>query len=90
MTEFKHELGVEVKDVVTGFKGIVAGRTEHITGCNTYSVQPKIDKGGLVGDCRFFDEDALEVVSRGVATKMKKKMEKAVKPGGLVKPVKTK
>lgn len=64
---FKHELGKEVKDTVTGFKGIVTSRTEYLTGCARYGVQPKVNKEGVVPDARFFDENQLEVIGKGVA-----------------------
>lgn len=38
MTEFKFELGEEVEDIITGLKGYIVGRCEHITGCNTYGI----------------------------------------------------
>lgn len=62
---FKHELGIEAKEIVTGFTGIVTSRTEHITGCNTYGVQPKaVD--GKVCDMQWFDENRLEKTGEGV------------------------
>jgi hypothetical protein len=35
---FKYELGVELQDAVTGFKGIVMGRTDYLNGCQRYSL----------------------------------------------------
>lgn len=31
---FRLELGLEVKDIVTGFRGIITGRCEYLTGCH--------------------------------------------------------
>lgn len=62
MSEFKISLGSEVTDKVTGFKGVVIGRTEWLYGCRRYSVQPKgITKEGKTHDAVAFDEDALTV-----------------------------
>jgi len=62
MTKFKIELGAKVKDEVTGIEGIVIGRTEHITGCNTYSVQPRNKKEPhVLVEILGFDEGRLTV-----------------------------
>lgn len=36
--EFKFELGERVADEVTGFQGIIIGRTQWRTNCNTYGL----------------------------------------------------
>jgi hypothetical protein len=36
--DFLFELGIEVEDSVTGYKGHITARVQHITGCNTYHV----------------------------------------------------
>lgn len=58
----KINLGDEVKDSVTGFKGIVVARTDYIHGCTRVSVQPKVGKDGKVPDQMAFDEPALVVL----------------------------
>lgn len=60
-TEFKHDLGVEASDVVTGFKGIITGRAQHLTGCNTYGLKPKIDSEGKISSDEWFDETRIIV-----------------------------
>lgn len=59
-------LGQEVKDRVTGFKGIAIGRTTYLQGCNRILVQPKVNKDGelIVGES--FDEPDLQVIGVGV------------------------
>jgi hypothetical protein len=58
--EMKFELGQEVKEIVTGFKGIVMGRTEYITGCKQYGILPrKMTDKGNVPDWTWLDEDRL-------------------------------
>ena len=42
MTKIK--LGQEVRDRVTGFKGIATARTTYLQGCDRISVQPQISK----------------------------------------------
>ena len=41
--EFTFRLGSKVKDKVTGFVGIVVSRIQHISGCDSYWVQPPMD-----------------------------------------------
>ena len=57
------EMGVTVQDEVTGFKGIVTGRVEYITGCIQLLVQPKSKSGTEVIESKWFDEDRLEVAN---------------------------
>ncbi len=57
---FKHKLGAEVKEVISGFVGVVTGRCEYLTGCRQYSVHPnKLGKDGKLLDSYWFDEDKL-------------------------------
>ena len=42
----KFEMGVQVGDVITGFKGTVTGYVKYITGCNQYLVSPRREGGG--------------------------------------------
>jgi len=58
--DFKFDLGVTVKDIITGFKGVVRARCDYLTGCNTYGVQRKgLDKEGDVYTWKWLDEDQL-------------------------------
>lgn len=60
---FKFNLGDEVKTKVTGYKGIIRGRSDYLTGCNTYGIQSqKLDKEGLPKKWQWFDEDELILV----------------------------
>ena len=54
------KLGQEAKDKITGFKGIVLGKCEYITGCNQYLIQPKVKKDGEHVSGHWIDEDRLE------------------------------
>ena len=63
---FKFERGDRVKDRVTGFKGVIVSRGDHISGCNTYGVQPEQLKDGAPQESKWFDEPRLELVKSGV------------------------
>lgn len=63
---FKHKLGMEAKDKITGFKGILTSRAEFLTGCNRYCVQPTELKDHSTIDPIYFDEDQLEIIGNGI------------------------
>ncbi len=75
----KIELGKEVQDKITGFKGIAIARSTFLQGCSRILVQPKIDKEGKIPESMSFDEPDIEVISDGVLLKPKPKKEP---PGG--------
>ena len=62
MRKFKH--GQEVQDKITGFKGIVTGFADYMTGCNQYCVQPPV-KNEEYKEGLWFDEGKLELVPNG-------------------------
>lgn len=66
MEPYKFQHGQEAADSITGFKGVITGRADYITGCNQYLLTAKA-KTGVEGICAWFDEDRLKV------TKTKKK-----------------
>ena len=55
-------LGDEVKDKVSGFKGATVAKHSYLEGCDRFSVQPKIDKDGTLPKNETFDEGQLEVM----------------------------
>lgn len=61
------ELGLEVKDKITGFTGIVIGKAEYLTGCNQYGICPTVDADGKKRDTEWFDEGRLLVIGEGVS-----------------------
>lgn len=63
MNDFKFELGMLVKDKVTGHEGVVVGRTQWLNNCNTYSTQSRVLKDGVPSERQHFDEPQLELVS---------------------------
>jgi hypothetical protein len=76
---FKFNLGDEVKDTLTGFKGTISYRVEHLTGCNGYGLQPPMDKKtGEVPDPKQFDENRL--APTGKSFKLPEEKAKPPKP----------
>lgn len=57
-------LGDEVKDTVTGFKGIAMARHSYFQGCNRITIQPPIDKEKELPDEHTFDEPQLIVIKK--------------------------
>lgn len=56
---FRFELGGVVKDIVTGFSGVITARAEYLTGCMQYSVTSKtLQSGNVISG--WFDEDRLK------------------------------
>ena len=68
---FKFELGEELEDAVTGFKGVVVIRMDHISGCDSYVIQPR----GVDKDNKKFDTGNFDV------TRLKSTGEKITVPG---------
>jgi hypothetical protein len=60
------KIGVEVCDRITGFRGIITGKTEYISGCVQWLVKPKLDKDGKDVPGLWIDTVQLEVVGNGV------------------------
>lgn len=69
MSKFIFPLGIKAEDKITGFKGIITGRADHITGCNTYGLKPKVDKEGKVQEIEWFDEGMIDQIGKGVTKK---------------------
>jgi len=61
---FKLNLGDEVQDVITKFKGIIRARGDYLTGCNRYGVQSQKLKVGdtTTPDWCWFDEEQLKLL----------------------------
>jgi len=73
----KVKLGDEVKDRVTGFRGIALARVVYLYGCQRILIAPPAKKNQKV-DPEWFDEDGVEIVGKGVNKEMEKK-----KTGGM-------
>lgn len=61
---FKFELGDEVKDLVTGYKGIIDMRNQCLNKCIQYNIQSRIDKDGKIPDSYMIDEQNLELIKK--------------------------
>lgn len=61
---FQFGLGSILRDVITGFEGVVRGRSQYLTGCNTYGLQSREMKDGAPTDWRWFDEHQLEATDK--------------------------
>ena len=59
------QLGDEVKDIVTGFRGVVTGEVKYLTGCTQMLVTPKTGKENNPVDAKWLDIDRLHVVKAG-------------------------
>ena len=65
--KFKFSNGEEVRDVVSGFTGIIDCISLWLNGCRRYSVQPKMKEGETTRpDSIWIDEESLEKLSDGV------------------------
>lgn len=56
-------LGHTVKDLVTGFKGVVTTMSFDLYGCIQAVVTPEAESGKL-GECKWFDVSRLKVTSK--------------------------
>jgi hypothetical protein len=66
MSEIK--LGDQVKDIISGFEGIVTGACKYLTGCTQFSVIPRVDDKGNFSEGHWFDEDRLVVTEESVVS----------------------
>lgn len=55
-------LGFKVKDVVTGFTGVISSISFDLYGCVQAIVNPGLDKDGKPGDMHWFDLKRLEPI----------------------------
>jgi hypothetical protein len=56
-------LGNKVRDSITGFEGIVIGRTEWLYGCTRLGVEPQKLHEGKPVEAQWFDEQRLTVLT---------------------------
>ena len=70
-------LGDEVKDSISGFKGLATGRIEYLTGCVQILVAAKNQKVGEKPTECWLDEQRLVVTNAGAYGLPKKEIKKA-------------
>lgn len=77
-------LGDKVRDTITGFEGIATGRTEWLTGCVRWIVEPdKLDKDKKVQQYMEFDESRLVVLRKQPIPQLNQRAPQiAEQPGG--------
>lgn len=64
---FKFRRGEYLSDIITGFTGVVVARTDSLTGCNQYCLQPPLDKDGKHVEAAWVDEHSLQYDSSRIA-----------------------
>ena len=75
--EKKFDHGETVRDIITGFQGVITGHSDYLTGCDIYLLQPKAKSKSEKAEGKWFDEDRLEKVkAKKVVLKINKE-----KPG---------
>lgn len=57
----KVNLGDEVLDTTSGFKGLAVGRAEFLAGCVRVLIQPKVGKDGKMTEGVWIDEGLCKV-----------------------------
>jgi len=65
------ELGMKLKDKVTGLTGIAVAKVEYLNGCVQYCVKPEMGKDKKYPDGQYIDVAQLEVVGKGLSLKKK-------------------
>lgn len=55
-------LGDLVKCMVTGFKGIVIGKSEFLHGCTRVGIQAPVGKDGKITEAQWIDEPQCKVI----------------------------
>jgi len=66
MLQYDIKLGMEVRDIITGYKGIVMGITCYLNGCVSIGVQKqKLEKGAAeIPKWVWIDVQQLEILKR--------------------------
>jgi hypothetical protein len=59
------KLGDEVKDIITGFKGIVISKIIYLNGCVQWGVKARVELAALK-EAEYIDESQLKWISHGI------------------------
>lgn len=62
------QLGITARDKITGFKGVVIGYVEYLTGCNQALLQPAGSDATKRPDAEWFDVQRLTRVGTSKVT----------------------
>lgn len=79
------ELGDEVRDRITGFRGIVTGRHDYIFGCAQFSILSQDEKAGKDDRGRTLDEASLDIIKKNAVSR--KPLGPETPPGGPAQPI---
>lgn len=63
----KFDPGLRVKNVATGFTGLVMGVSQYTNGCVQFLVKPPVDKEGKAVEGVWMDDNDLVVVDKGLS-----------------------
>lgn len=63
-------LGDIAQDRITGYRGIVVGIAQHLTGCARAGLQAQIDKEGKVPEAQWFDVTTLERIGPSAVSRV--------------------
>lgn len=67
-------LGDEVEDIISGFKGIAVERAIWLWGCNRICIQPKVKKNNeKIKDSCWFDESSIKTINKKIIKEKKEK-----------------
>ena len=55
--------GFHGTDRITGFKGVITGRIDYISGCSQYLLVPAVDKDGKKREGEWFDVQRIEIAA---------------------------
>ena len=54
--------GLVGRDVITGFKGVIIGYVQYISGCSQFLMTPKVTDDNTAKDGQWFDTSRIEVM----------------------------
>ncbi len=67
MTSFMYDLGLEARDPISGFTGIIISRVHHLFGCSQYGIAPTVtNENGTIRKTEYFDEARIEILGDGM------------------------
>lgn len=67
MIKKRELLGCTVRDIVTGFEGVVESKHIYLNGCIRYGVTPKMKQGDIeLPKSSTFDVEQLELIDNGI------------------------
>lgn len=62
------KIGQTVEDKITGFKGVVTGLVDYISGCSQALVMPRVGEDGKATSGQWFDLQRLTILEAPIIT----------------------